>query len=115
MMKQIFAVATILIFSVVVQAHEFWIASSKFYYSVGETFSMDLRVGEDFIGEISPVTKDRLKSVELHQQTNVQDLKPIIKENVKELISFPLASTGSHVVALQTNEKFIELDAEKFN
>ena len=114
-MKYTLAVAALLVFSLVVQAHEFWIASSNFYYTVGENFTMDLRVGEDFIGEVSAVKKDRIEKLELHHQQKVQDMKPVISENPKELIAVPLTAEGGHVIALQTNSTFIELDGEKFN
>lgn len=114
-MKRCLVFVTLIALSIVLQAHEFWISSSRYYYSIGETFAMDLRVGEDFIGEISPVTKDRLEKLELYQQQKIQDLRSLVREGSKEFLAFPLNEEGSHVIALQTTPSYIELEAEKFN
>jgi uncharacterized GH25 family protein len=114
-MKRGLHTIVILVLSLVLQAHEFWMAPSKFYYQVGEIFTMGLRVGEDFIGEVSPVKKERIEKLELHQSQKVQDVRSFIKDDGKELIALPVNVEGSNVIAIQTTSAYIELDAEKFN
>lgn len=107
------SIVTALMF--VLQAHEFWMAPSKFYYEVGEDLSLYFRVGEDFIGEAWEVKPERFERFEVHQQKNVQDVKSLIKGGDPIALTMPLSAEGSQVVVMQSNHQFIELEAEKFN
>lgn len=116
MMKRLGILSGIVIVGLVLQAHEFWMAPSKYYYAPGESLSLDFRVGEDFIGEAWEVKKERFERFEIHQQKNVQDVKSFLKGGDQEAFTFPLSSSeGSHVIVMQTNHAFSELDGEKFN
>ena len=99
----------------VLQAHEFWMAPSKYYYTIGEELSLDFRVGEDFIGERWEVKPERFERFEIHQLQKSQDIKSLLKEGDQNGITIPLSSEGSNIVVMQTNHAFSELDAEKFN
>lgn len=114
-MKRIGILSVVVTVAFVLQAHEFWMAPSKYYYSPGENLSLDFRVGEDFIGEAWSVKKDRFERFEVHQLKNVQDIKSLIQDGDNKALSLPLSAEGSHLVVMQTNHVFSELDGEKFN
>ena len=90
-------------------------ASSKYYYSVGENLSLEFRVGEDFIGEAWEVKPERFKRFEIHQLQKSQDVTPLLQTADKKAISMPLSAEGSNILVLQSNQVFSELDGEKFN
>jgi uncharacterized GH25 family protein len=115
MFKKFVVLLIVMAVGFVVQAHEFWMAPSKYYYNLGENLSLDFRVGEDFIGEAWAVKKERFDRFEIHHQKEVQDIKSIVKEVDKNSVMVPLSVEGSHVVVMQTNHAFSELDGEKFN
>lgn len=115
MIKRFSVLTVIVSVALILQAHEFWMAPSKYYYSPGENFSLDFRVGEDFIGEAWPVKKDRFERFEVHHLNEVKDIKSLIKDGDAKAVSFPLHDEGSHIVVMQTNNVFSELDGEKFN
>jgi uncharacterized GH25 family protein len=115
MMKRIVAIALLVVGGMVLQAHEFWMAPVKYYFSTGENFSLDFRIGEDFIGEAWIAKKERFERFELHQVEKMQDIKPLIVEGEKSVVSIPLTSEGANLVVLQTNNAYSELTGEEFN
>lgn len=115
MMKRIGILSAVVAAACILQAHEFWMAPSKYYYAPGENLSLDFRVGEDFIGEAWAVKKERLDRFEVHQLKDVQDIKSLVKEGEEKAVTLALSAEGSHVVVMQTNHAFSELDGEKFN
>src|SRR6476620_3333513 len=115
MIKRIGILSIIVGVASILQAHEFWMAPSKYYYSPGENLSLDFRVGEDFIGEAWESKKERFERFEVHQQKNIQDIKSLLKSGDQEALNLPLTSEGSHIVVMQTNHAFSELDGKEFN
>jgi uncharacterized GH25 family protein len=115
MMKRSIFLTLLIALTMLMQAHEFWMAPDKFYYNAGENLNLSFRVGEDFIGEPWTVKKERFERFEVHHQGKVQDIKSEVKEGEKSVLSLPLTTEGSHVLVLQTNHVFSELDGEKFN
>jgi uncharacterized GH25 family protein len=114
-MRRFTIVLLAVVMTLLLQSHEFWMAPGKYYYSVGENFSLDFRVGEDFIGEQWKVKKERFHRFELHDLKNMTDLKPEIDDSSKSIVSVPLKNEGAHLVVLQCNETFSELNGEQFN
>ena len=111
-----FAILSVLIAAgLILQAHEFWMAPSKYYYAVGENLSLDFRVGEDFIGEEWAVKPERFERFELHQVQKHQDLKTLLQTGDSKAISTSLSAEGSNILVMQSNHAFSELDGEKFN
>jgi uncharacterized GH25 family protein len=115
MIKRIGILSSLVAVASILQAHEFWMAPSKYYYLPGQNLSLDFRVGEDFIGEAWAVKKERFERFEIHQKKNIQDVKSLLKSEEQKALTLPLAAEGSHIVVMQTNHAFSELDGEKFN
>jgi uncharacterized GH25 family protein len=115
MVKRFGILSVVVAIALVLQAHEFWMAPDKFYYRPGEDLSVDFYVGEDFIGKPWEVEKDRFERFEIHRQKNAQDVKSMLKGGELIALTFPLSEEGSHVVVMQGNHQYIELEAEKFN
>jgi uncharacterized GH25 family protein len=115
MRLKFFVLSLITIFSVVSQAHEFWLAPEKFFYKEGEVLKVNFNVGEHFIGEPWDAKLARIEKLELHHLTNVTDIKRFVKEGTKDNLSVTLNEEGTHLVTMQSTNSFIELEAEKFN
>lgn len=114
-MKKKIALLLVLAISLVVQAHEFWAQPTKFIFNPGENLLVNFKVGVNFIGEPWNLKKERLERIELHQQKNVKDLKDVVVEGPKDHLQIPLTTEGTHLIVMQSNNAFIELEAEKFN
>jgi uncharacterized GH25 family protein len=112
---KILTFSSVMLISLIAQAHEFWLQPDKFLYKPGEDLKINFNVGEHFIGEPWDVKLSRVDKIELHQHTTVTDLKKHIKEGTKENLSVTLKQEGTHLVVMQSTNAFLELEADKFN
>jgi uncharacterized GH25 family protein len=113
--KYIAAVIIVALCTLVAQAHEFWLQPQKFFFQVGEKATIGFRVGENFVGEPWDLTKHHIERLQLLHLEQVQDLKTSVVQNDKSNFELPLAAEGTHLVVMQSNNAFIEMEAEKFN
>ncbi len=96
-------------------AHEFWLYPSGFFFKRGERLVVNFMVGENFMGEPWDLKKNRVEKLELHQLSKSINLTDSVKEGNKENLSYTLKEEGTLLLTMQSNNAFIELDAEKFN
>jgi uncharacterized GH25 family protein len=113
--KKIAALILLMLASLLVHAHEFWMQPKKFFLTPGEELSIDFKVGENFAGKAWNLRKDRLMKLEHHHLTEVKDLMPGVIEGEKENIQVPVTQEGTHLFVMQTNNAFIDLKGEEFN
>jgi uncharacterized GH25 family protein len=105
----------IMLLCLLAQAHEFWLSPDKFICKPGEELKINFNVGENFNAEPWDVKLSRVEKIELHHLNNSIDLKPNVKEGMKENLSVTLKEEGTHLITMQTTNSFIELEADKFN
>ncbi len=106
----------ILILSVALtNAHEFWLQPKKFRYTVGEEMKVDFMVGESFTGEFWDLGRHKVEKAEMHSFGVVRNLMKDIKNTKGNNLTYKFIKEGTHLVALESNAAFIELDAAKFN
>ncbi len=101
-----------------VAAHEFWLQPSTFIYKRGEKIIIKFLVGEDFTGENWSGDKSRIASLFLYDKTGshnmVSPIIPFAKGDSLQLI--PIGDNeGSYMIAFNSNNSFIDLEAAKFN
>lgn len=106
---------TVLSVWIVAQSHEFWLQPKKFKYAVGEEMKVDFLVGENFEGEPWDLKKNKVERLDLHHMTKVIDLKTQVKPNEKDKLKFKFTEAGTYLVSMQSDNAFIELEAQKFN
>jgi uncharacterized GH25 family protein len=107
--------AIVLLAGWVAQAHEFWLQPLKFYYSVGEKIVIGFKVGQNFIGDSWKLKKERLVRLELQSRNQTKDITSLVVEGENDQLTLPVETEGSHVVIMESNTAFSELEAEKFN
>jgi uncharacterized GH25 family protein len=112
---KLFALSLLMLIALLAEAHEFWLQPDKFIYNVGEELKINFKVGEDFIGEPWKANSSRIERLELHQLEKTTDLKSSFKEDSTKNLSVILKEEGTHLIVMQSNHAFIELEAEKFN
>ncbi|NOS93441.1 MAG: DUF4198 domain-containing protein [Cyclobacteriaceae bacterium] len=96
-------------------SHEFWMQPKKYRFAVGENMPLKLMVGENFEGENWDLNRHKVEKLDLHQLTKVKDVRAQLKPQEKEKLQLKLTEPGTHLVTLESNNAFIELDAAKFN
>lgn len=114
-MKKFFFFFFLLAIVVAADCHEFWLQPKKFKYVVGEEMKVDFLVGENFEGEPWDLKKDKVEKLDLHHLAKVIDLKAQVKPDEKDRLKYKFTEPGTHLLSMQSNNAFIELDAEKFN
>lgn len=113
--KYIAATVVIALCTLMAQAHEFWLQPQKFFFQVGEKATIGFRVGENFLGEPWDLTKHRVERLQVFHLEQVKDLKAGVVANEKSNFELPLVAEGTHLVVMQSDNAFIEMEAEKFN
>ena len=115
-MKKI--ISTCLVFAltaIVSLAHEFWLLPSAWFVQPGQSLKMSLRVGEGFAGEPWEAKVSRVTQFfSVLNKTKTNRLENLQKSGLDSLwLSFD--KPGTQLVCLATNNKFLEMEADKFD
>ncbi len=99
----------------IAQAHEFWLMSQKFIFQKDETVEISFWVGENFEGEPWQAKSKRMQKMTHHTKDGATDIKYLFTDTIVKPILFKLEKEGSQLFVLNSDDNFIELEAEKFN
>jgi uncharacterized GH25 family protein len=105
----------VLLISLVAQAHEFWLQPDKFLYRKGEVLKLNFMVGENFTGERWDLKRHRLVRFDHHAGNYSRGLIEEVVPGAGNNLELKLEHEGTHLFVMQSNNAFIELDAEQFN
>lgn len=114
-MKKIFLLSGIVCICLLALAHEFWLQPLKFWLKVNEKTSISILVGENYKGERSDWSKYKIQQLKHYSSKGVEDFTSHLSAADKSLIDASFSSAGNHLVAFNNSNKFIELEAAKFN
>jgi len=114
-MKKVISLFIVLFAWLAVESHEFWLQPKKFKCNVGEELKIEFLVGENFEGEPWDLSKNKIEKLDLHHLSKVIDLKNQVKPTEKDKLKIKLAEQGTHLISMQSDNAYIELDAAKFN
>ncbi len=96
-------------------SHEFWLAPSQFHLKPGQTVRLDLLVGENFRGEYWAARTKRTESVHHYFGKKKENLTAQALATDSLPIEFTCKKAGTHLLAMRSNNSFIELEGDKFN
>ncbi|HRI79523.1 MAG TPA: DUF4198 domain-containing protein [Cyclobacteriaceae bacterium] len=99
----------------IVQAHEFWLQPKKFRYTVGEEMKIDFMVGENFTGEFWDLKRHTVEKAEVFVNGASKNVLKDVKSTAGNNLTYMFDKPGTHLISLESNAAFIELEAEKFN
>ncbi|MPR35738.1 DUF4198 domain-containing protein [Salmonirosea aquatica] len=97
-------------------AHEFWIFPENFFPKVGEKLAWKIQVGENYEGERWGGGSRRVERLRLITSTGENNLTAQIQQT-DSLVGAPtlaIEREGTQMLVLETNNSFIELEADKF-
>src|SRR6476661_2754466 len=114
-MKKIFLLLlTFIVMSV--SGHEFWIQPDKFIYKYAEPVNIRFLAGENFTGENWTGDRDKIKSLRLYfDDVTDKNCDDDLGNNKGDSLQIAMLDEGTVMVALNTTNSFIDLDAPKFN
>src|SRR5579872_5218416 len=115
MQKRTIIFLLIFLTTLVVQSHEFWLQPKKFKYALNEEMNVAFQVGENFEGEPWDLKKNKIEKLELFHLAKTIDLRQQVKLDAKEKLKYKFVEEGTFLLSMQSNEAYLELDAEKFN
>lgn len=114
-MKRSTLILIVLITAIIADAHEFWLQPKKYRYKVGEEMKVDFMVGENFTGEFWDLSVHKVEKAEIHFPGGSSDLTKQVQPTKGNNLTYKFAKEGTHLLTVQSNAAFIELDGEKFN
>jgi uncharacterized GH25 family protein len=114
-MKKILALIFLLIFSVLLFAHEFWLQPDKFIYKWNDPIHIKFLVGENFEGENWKGDRSRINSLYLYFSGVKDDLSDLLRAEEGDSLVLKLLDEGTAMVIFNSNNSYIELDSSTFN
>ena len=108
-------VLLIFLFSISAISHEFWIEASSFKIKVGQLINLSFFAGENFRGEPTDFSKFQVQGLwHFNKGFRTNLYRGNLNETtINQFLKFD--DEGTHLVALSNSNKFIALDANKFN
>lgn len=114
-MKKAIVLALFIAFSVVVVAHEFWLLPTRWFAEIGQSVRVGLCVGEGFTCEPWEAGASRvIQFSSFLGKTETRRLDSLQRQGLGNL-SLTFNQAGTHLVALATNHKYLEMEAGKFD
>lgn len=114
-MKKHFVFLLSLVFSTLAIAHEFWLMPVRWFAEVGQAVRVGLCVGENFTCEPWEAGISRvIRFSTFCGETETKRLDSLRHQGLGNL-SLTFDQPGTHLVALATNNKYLEMEAEKFD
>jgi uncharacterized GH25 family protein len=114
-MKKIAFGITLFALFTVLTAHEFWLEPTTYFAEIGQPVKINLRVGENFTGEKWDAGISRITHFSSFLKDKETNWLNVLQNRGLDSLDCRFSEQGTHLVALKTNSKFIELEAEKFN
>jgi uncharacterized GH25 family protein len=96
-------------------AHEFWLEPLKFWLNTNEKTTLNLMVGENYQGEKADGTKFKIVKLKHFAKDVAEDFQQNQSKTDLALVNVAFATEGNHLLAFNNTNKFIELEAAKFN
>ena len=115
MQKKIASLLFLIIGVGLVQAHEFWLQPVNFFLKSGEHLVVSFKVGENFAGEPWDLTTHKIERLDLHHLNQSRNVRDSVAPGAKNNLSLRLREEGTHLLAMQSDNTFVGMEADKFN
>jgi uncharacterized GH25 family protein len=96
-------------------AHDFWLEPQQYIFSRGEEINIRFKVGEGFAGENWTGSKEKINNLQFYYADVDDQLNDGLNNAPGDSLQFSLFEEGTAMVTFNSNNSFIELDAQKFN
>lgn len=113
-MKNFLTILTFIISISLAFGHEFWLQPSRFFASVGDKISLQVLVGEGFLGERSEGKKNRILQYRHYTAGGATDLAPTLTGDTYGDVAVTLTVPGTHLFSFANTPKFLAMKADSF-
>ncbi|MBC7650701.1 MAG: DUF4198 domain-containing protein [Deinococcales bacterium] len=115
-MKKIVVCLGLMVVSLAVIAHEFWLQPQKYFFNKGETANIKFNLGEDFTGENWTGNNSKINYLIHCTPSNKQvDITSLVSDKKGDSIQLKLEEQGTHMIIYNSKNSFINLEPAKFN
>ncbi len=114
-MKNLINFFILFILFTLLSSHEFWLDPNKFIYERGEKINVRFFVGENFDGENWKGNNEKTQSLKLYYGGVSDDLSKYISKEKGDSLEITMLDEGINVIAFNSTNTFIKLEADKFN
>jgi hypothetical protein len=115
-MKRILSLLLCLFSPLPVLAHEFWAMAQPFHPAANEPVSVRFHVGEQFKGDVVPLSRPQAAMLTLFNGTESFDMRPQLPvDRTLPELQFALPAKGSWLLAYDSHPNAITMQAEKFH
>lgn len=114
-MKKIISVLALQTLSFICLSHEFWMQPIKFSYRKGEVAGINFMVGENFEGARWSLKRHRIVRLENHHSIGTEKIALDVDTLKQPILQLPLRIEGENLLVMQSNNAYLELEADKFN
>ncbi len=95
--------------------HDYWIEPEKFFPAIGVSVPVRLFVGEELISEEERVLqKEKTVRFQMFSKDATEDLMAAGNDGQSPIARITFKSPGSYLIAMERNQSYITLDAQKF-
>jgi uncharacterized GH25 family protein len=96
-------------------AHEFWLEPQQYLFSRTEEINIRFRVGEHFTGDNWTGNQQKINTLKLYYADITDDLSDALTDDEGDSLQFSIHEEGTAMVAFNSHNSFIQLDAKSFN
>lgn len=104
-----------LFISIAVFGHEYWLESERFWLKLNEEVFIKPMVGENYMGEHVDFEKLKPKKFDIYSKNNIKKATTVADNQGFASCKLSFNKAGNYLVALNNENKYLELEAEKFN
>lgn len=105
----------LLIFTMPVVAHDYWLEPEAFMIPAGGRVIVRMYLGDDFkIEEERPFQKNRTPRFQMFSAEETQNLLPSGPDGKSPVAQVTLRTAGNYLIAMERNAQIIKLSAAKF-
>jgi uncharacterized GH25 family protein len=115
MKKRVLIILSILVSTAAIFGHEYWLESERLWLKINEEVVIKPMVGEGYLGEHVAIEKLKPKKFEVFSNGNIQIAKPVADNQGFASTKLSFEKEGNYLLALNNGNKYLELEADKFN
>jgi uncharacterized GH25 family protein len=113
--KPILIATAVLFVATAAFPHDYWIEPEKFFPAIGVSVPVRLFVGEELISrEERVLQKEKTVRFQMFSQDATEDLMAAGNDGQSPIAQVVFKSPGSYLIAMERNQSYIKLDAQKF-
>ena len=113
-MKKPLVTSIVVLLSLVLSAHEFWLEPEKFIYQWNDDINVRFYVGENFEGQNWSGDSSKIQKLDLYYSNVKDDLTTYMTGNPGDSLQLKVLDEGTSMIAFNSTNSFIELEPEKF-